>query len=118
MEQMMAAIRAGHEKTMAKLDANYKRIITKTDVLIEEMEPCVGKFEANTEKRYAVAQHLEVPKEGATVETFGALKKRYGDGHLATGSRRNGTSAIVGPGRSWPSSAEGCVGHNRNAIMA
>jgi hypothetical protein len=31
------------------------------------------------------AEHEEVPKEEATVETFGALKERYVDRHLAVG---------------------------------
>jgi hypothetical protein len=63
MEQAMAAIRAGHEETMAKLDANHERMITKMNAWIEGTEACVGKLEANPEKRDAVAEHREVPKE-------------------------------------------------------
>jgi hypothetical protein len=37
------------------------------------------KMEANPEEMKSVAVHEEVPKEESTVETFGALKERYGD---------------------------------------
>jgi hypothetical protein len=90
MEQMMATMRAGHEETMA----NHEMMITKMNAWIEGTE------------RDAVAEHREVPKEEAAVETFGALKKRYGDRYLATGSRRNGSREMVSPGISWLSPAE------------
>jgi hypothetical protein len=52
---------------------------------------------------------VEDPKEEAAVETCGALKKQHGDRHLAVGCRQklNGPREMVGPGRSWPSPAEG-----------
>jgi hypothetical protein len=35
-----------------------------------------------------VAEHQEIPKEEAAVESIGALEDRYGDRHLAVGHRR------------------------------
>jgi hypothetical protein len=44
----------------------------------------------------SAAVHEEVPKEEAAVETIGALKKRYGDWHLAVGCRRQPTKRTQG----------------------
>jgi hypothetical protein len=54
------------------------------------MEDCLEKteatdLEANLEEIESKAEHEEVPKEEAIVETFGALKERYGDQHQAVG---------------------------------
>jgi hypothetical protein len=40
----------------------------------EMMEPCIRILEANREKSEATAEHEEVPKEEATVETIEALE--------------------------------------------
>jgi hypothetical protein len=40
-------------------------------------------LEANPEEIESEAEHQEAPKEEAAVETFGALKERYGEQHLA-----------------------------------
>jgi hypothetical protein len=45
-------------------------------------------FEANPEENEIVAEQQEVPKEKAAAKTFRALKKRYGDWHIAVGCRR------------------------------
>jgi hypothetical protein len=45
----------------------------KLDAWIERMEVCVEKLEANPQKLDSVVEHLEVPKEEATVETITAL---------------------------------------------
>jgi hypothetical protein len=42
-------------------------------------------LETNLEEIESEAEHEEVPKEEATVETFGALKEQYGDWHIAVG---------------------------------
>jgi hypothetical protein len=44
-------------------------------------------LEATPEKIQSKAEHEEVPKEEAAVETFGALKEQYGDWHLVIGHR-------------------------------
>jgi hypothetical protein len=51
------------------------------------------------------AEHEEVPKEEAAVETFGVLKEQYRDQHLSIRRRdqqKNRPRVIVGPRRSWP----------------
>jgi hypothetical protein len=73
---------------IAKLDAHHERMIAKMDAWIEGTEACVGKLDANPEKLDAVAEHREVTKEKAVMETFGAPKRWYGDWHLAIGCRQ------------------------------
>jgi hypothetical protein len=55
------------------------------------MEACLGKtamdLEANPEEKKSVVVHEEVPKEEAAVETFGALKEKYRDRHIAVRHR-------------------------------
>jgi hypothetical protein len=87
-------------------------MMAEVESQLEKMEACLGKtatyLEANPEEKESVMVHEEVPKEEAAVETFGALKERYRDRHLALrrrGQERNGPRAVVGPGRSWPSPA-------------
>jgi hypothetical protein len=46
------------------------------------------------------SKHQESPKEEATVETFKALKERYGDRHLAVGHHRKLKKRIQGDGGS------------------
>jgi hypothetical protein len=90
---------------MAKLDAQHERMIAKMDAWIEEMEACVGKLEANPQKLNATAK---ARKEEATMQTFGALKKCYGDWHLGVGCcLQLGPRIMVGSRRSWPPPAEG-----------
>jgi hypothetical protein len=68
-------------------------------------------LEASWEKSEAVAVDQEVPKEEAAVATIGAVEDWYGDWYLAfqgvADSWRNGTRAMVGPGRNWPPPANG-----------
>jgi hypothetical protein len=66
-------IKAGLEE-METAGFVYKERLNKMDTV---------DLEANREKLEAVVEHREAPKEEATVETFGALKKRYGDRHIA-----------------------------------
>jgi hypothetical protein len=54
----------------------------------EATEAYPEKMEANPEEIKSVAVHQEVPKEESAMETFGTLKKRHGDRHLA--GRRGG----------------------------
>jgi hypothetical protein len=64
MEQMI-------ERLLAKMDATLKEIIKDMMAWREAME-------GNSEEIKSVTVHVKVSKEGAAVETFGALKK-YGD---------------------------------------
>jgi hypothetical protein len=61
-------------------------------------------LEANSEEREFESEHQDVPEEEVAVESFGALKERCGDRHLAVGYRR--TQAMVDPGISWWSPAD------------
>jgi hypothetical protein len=49
----------------------------------------------------AVVEQQDVPKEEAAVKTIRALENRYGDWHLAVGSRRQLKKWIQGDGGSW-----------------
>jgi hypothetical protein len=88
--EIKAEIRTNQAKTDAtlqelkagKFDAHHKRMMARMDSQLQKMEACLGKMEA-TEELESEAEHEEVPKEEAAVETFGALKKWYGDWHLA-----------------------------------
>jgi hypothetical protein len=86
MQQKMDANQAKTYANQAKTDVTLREIKAGHDAWIQEtkagqkaIEACPEKMEANPEKLKSVTVNEEVPKEGAAVETFGALKKRYGD---------------------------------------
>jgi DNA repair exonuclease SbcCD ATPase subunit len=86
--EMLAKMEANQEKMMAKLDAGHNRTMARMDSKLETMEACLGEteatnLEASPEEIEFEAEHEEVPKKKDAVETFGALKERYGDWHLA-----------------------------------
>jgi hypothetical protein len=66
---------------LAKFDVHHGRMMARMESQLEKMEACLGKEEA-TEETESKADHEDVPKEEAVVETFGAPKKWYGDWHL------------------------------------
>jgi hypothetical protein len=62
-------------RTDAKLDAHHERILARMDYQLKKMEACLEKtevadLETNPEEIESEEEHEEVPKEGATVETF------------------------------------------------
>jgi hypothetical protein len=68
-----------------------------------EIDSCLGEteamdLEANTEETESEVEHEEVPKEEATVETSGALKKRHGDWYLAVRSHSQPKKRTQGNG--------------------
>jgi hypothetical protein len=79
----MTIMEASREKMMAKLDAHHERMMFRMNSQLEKME--ATDLEANPEEMQSKVEHEEVPKEEVTVETLGALKKRYGDWHLVVG---------------------------------
>jgi recombination DNA repair RAD52 pathway protein len=89
-EEMMARLEAliqnNQELMMARLDSNHKRIMARMDSQVEKMEACLEKTET-TEEIESNAEHEEVPNEEDAGETFGTLKERYEDQHLAIGCR-------------------------------
>jgi hypothetical protein len=66
----------------------------------EVSEACAEKMVANPDELKSVAVHEEVPKEEIAVNTFGTLKKWYGDRHLAVRRRRKSKKRTQGNGGS------------------
>jgi hypothetical protein len=104
-EGMRAAQELLKEEMLAKLDAHHEKMMARMDCQLEKMEACLEKMEAtdleaNPEEIESKADHEEVPKEEAAMETFGALKERYGDRHLAIGCRRKPKKWTQGSGGS------------------
>jgi hypothetical protein len=75
-------------------------------------------LETNQEEIESEAEHEVVPEEEAAMETFGALKERYGDRHLAVRRHSQPKKRIQGNGVSWKKLAAACRGMTRRAIPA
>jgi hypothetical protein len=73
-----------------------------TRAFLEEANVNPEKTTAFLEEIKSVVEHQEVLKEETAEETVGALDDRCADRHLAVGRKRNGPTAIISPGRSWP----------------
>jgi hypothetical protein len=76
--------------TKKKTKANLKEITAemrtwqrKTTVCQEATEACLESMEPASEETESGLQHQEVPKKEEAVGTVKALKKWYGDWHLA-----------------------------------
>jgi hypothetical protein len=93
-------------------------MIAKMDSWIERTEVCVGKLETNPVKLDTMVEHQEVRKEEASVETFGALTKQYGDKYLATERNLQLKKWNQGYGGSWKKLAATCRGMTCHAIPA
>jgi hypothetical protein len=108
------------EEILAELDAYHERMMARMYSQLEKMEACLGKTEAtdletNPESE---AEHEVVPKEEAAVKTFGALKKRYWDRHLAVGRRGKPKKRIQGDGLSRKNLVAALRGMTLRAIPA
>jgi hypothetical protein len=93
------------------------------DSQLEKVEACLGEKEAmdlevNPEEIESKVEHEEVPKEEATVETFGALKEQYRDRHLAVGRCQQQNKLTQGNGGSWKKLAAACRWLTHHAIPA
>jgi hypothetical protein len=66
----------------------------------------------------SLVEHEEVPKEESVLETFGALKKRPGDRHLAIGHHQKPKKRAQGNGGSQKKLAAACRGMTCHAIPA
>jgi hypothetical protein len=130
VEEMKARMNV-FEETLDKMDASGKACLgkmkadietcqkqreaeSKTD--LEEMD--ATDVEANPEEMKSLAEHLEVPKEGAAVETIGALEDRQGDRHLAVERRRLPKKRTQGDGGSRKKLAVACRQMSRRAVPA
>jgi hypothetical protein len=87
----MAAMKASHGRMEALM-----YVIQEATEAYPEME---GK-EPTSEEVKSEAVHVEVPKKEAAVKSFGALKKRHGDRHLAVGRREKPRDRTQGKGGS------------------
>jgi hypothetical protein len=65
-------------------------------------------MEGNPDEMMSVTVHEEVSKEEAAVKSFGALKKRHGDWHLAVRRRRDPKEWIWEDCGSWKKLAASC----------
>jgi hypothetical protein len=97
--------------------------MARIDAQLEKMEACLGKteatdLEANREEIESKGEYEEVPKEQAAVETFGALKKRHGDWHLAVRRHGQPKKRIHGDRGSRKKMAAACIRMTRRAIPA
>jgi hypothetical protein len=110
-EEMVAMLDAHHERMMARMDSSLDKMEAEVDVFEESLNKTgIMDLEANREKSENVAGQQNASEEDAAVETIGALLDRYGVLHLAVGHRRQRkkrTRAMVGPRRSWPTTADG-----------
>jgi hypothetical protein len=84
----------------------------------EAMEACQESKEPTSVEMESLVVHEEVAKEEATVKTVRALKKRYGDWHLATGRFRQLKKPPQGTGGSWKKFVAACRGLTSHTIPA
>jgi hypothetical protein len=90
-------------------------MMARMDSQLEKVEACLGKteatnLEASPEETEFEVEREEVPKEEATVETFGALKKQYKDWHLVIRCRGQPKKWTQGSGGSQRKLAAACRG--------
>jgi hypothetical protein len=90
-----ARTEAIQEYVIARMDVNQERMEAsanawrkETAACHEETGACLESKEPTSDEIESIAVHENVPKEEAAVESFGALKERYGDRHPAVGRRR------------------------------
>jgi hypothetical protein len=91
MEQILERLLASQEQMKVLLNAGHEELMAIMKAGLEEMK--------------SIAEHQEVPKEVAAVETIGALKDQYGDRHLAIGRRQQLKKRTQGNGGSQKKSA-------------
>jgi hypothetical protein len=89
------------------------------------MTACQEEREAHLESKEptsvvigSIVVHKEVPKEEATVKTVTALKKQYGNQHLAIGHHRQLKKETQGDSGSWKKLATAHRGMTHHAVPA
>jgi hypothetical protein len=86
------------QEIIAKMDAHQERMGVSVNAWRKETTASHETTETCLEsKEQTAAVHEVVPKDEASAKTVRALKKRYGDRHLALGRRREETD----PRRWW-----------------
>jgi hypothetical protein len=74
--------------------------IERMRVEMKANEERMAILKAGLEEMKSIVEHQEVSKEEAAVETFGTLKNRYGDRHLAVGRHKQLKKWAQGSGES------------------
>jgi hypothetical protein len=74
------------ERKESRIETGREPVEAKIKICLVEVEG--ANLEANPEGKEIVAEQRVVPKEEATVKTVRALKKWYGDQHLAVGCQQ------------------------------
>jgi hypothetical protein len=94
MEEILARLLAEMNAIQEKMDDGQEEMITQVGFLASRinanqeetkamLDACLENTEENSGEQKSVAGHEEIH-----METFGAVKKRHGDRHLALGRRR------------------------------
>jgi hypothetical protein len=96
-------MKARRETSEAYPERTKSMIETAQEPVEAEIKTCLvdmktTDLEANPEERKTVVEQQEALKVEAAVKTFGALKKRHGDRHLAIGRRRKPKKRTQGDG--------------------
>jgi hypothetical protein len=87
MEMNQERMEATQGKMFAKIDAHHERMMARMDYQLKKMEACLEKMES-TEEIESEAEHEEVCKEEAAVETWSITGAVNRDQHLDV--RRHG----------------------------
>jgi hypothetical protein len=88
----------GQEEIKAQVGSLASRIAVNQQEMKTVSDTCLDKMEAKAGELQSVAVHQEVPKEEAAVKPIRALKKRYGERHLAVGRREKPKERTQGKG--------------------
>jgi hypothetical protein len=99
---------------LTKMETHHERMMARMNSQLEKMEARLGKIEATSLE----AEHKEIPKEEAAVETFGTLKEQYEDQHLAVRRHSQPKKRTQGSGGSQKKLAAAYRGMTRHARMA
>jgi hypothetical protein len=105
-QELLTRMDAYHEKRMAMLDDNQKRVMAKK------------KIEQNPEMMQSVQEHQDVPSEDVVVRPIKGLKKGRRSGKSAAGQRGEPKELVRGNCRSRRKLAAACRKVSRRATVA
>jgi hypothetical protein len=81
--EMKAPLKASHKEMMAQMKVHHEEIMAIMGADRGKTKAYPEKREAIPEEMKYVAEHQEVPKEEAAVDTIGAPEDQHGDRRLA-----------------------------------
>jgi hypothetical protein len=99
-----------HEKLMMIMKAGKENMEAMREACLEKIGACHESKETTPLEVGSVAVHVDVSKEEATVESFGALKKWHMDRHLARRHHEELKRRTQCDGGSWKKLAATCGG--------